>query len=368
MPTVPRRRIAALALALVLGGGACIHTIEEQTSSAGRVVRDCVVPAPPDLAALGAPVSLEYPDGSLWIWSVLARPDQSLVTNASAMVASAAEVCASGPALRRGADGSIASLLALDDAEVAANATRTDGKHRWLSPTGGFVHDGRGYLYYEHEEGTGFLDSSSVGTGLCVIDAGAETCRRVEVGGSTVLWPDGQPALDQGGLLVGGDAFVYGCRSVADFDRICTASGVPSASAEEPGAYQYLNVNKGWVNDPLSATVLTTDLGPITVSDYAGGYIATTLDPFDGGVYIRRMSTAFEVFDRRIYAFTIAPTQAAFPSGGREHRALRGSSLEIDVSYAVEDAGATKLHLATFQFLGSETGRPAQPGVNGEAP
>ena len=101
---------------------------------------------------------------------MLERADHTLVTNASALVESAAAVCIDGPALRRGGDGTIAILLALDEREIAADAARTDGQHRWLTPMGGLTHQGRGYLYYAHEEGTGFFDSRSVGTGLCVID------------------------------------------------------------------------------------------------------------------------------------------------------------------------------------------------------
>jgi hypothetical protein len=144
-------------------------------------------------------------------------------------------------------------------------------------------------------------------------------------------------------------------------------SGAPVDQLEEASAYELLNVNQGWVSDPLRASTLTDELGAITVSDYAGGYVATTLDPFDSRVYVRRMQTATENFARRLFAFSVAPTEAAFPVGGREHPALRESSLEINVSYAVEQDEAPVLHLATFRFHGSELGRPFQPGINGDA-
>ena len=294
---------------------------------------------------------------------MLEDAEHALVTNASALVTSAAAACTDGPALRRGADGTIASLLALDDKELAADATRTDGKHRWLTPTGGFVHEGRGYLYYAHEEGAGFLDSRSVGTGLCVIDPGATTCRRVEVGGSTVLWTDEQRTLDQGGLVIGDRAVVYSCRSLAELSRICTASGAPLDRIEDPTAYQYLSIFNGWVDDPLLASVLTTDLGPITVSHYQGTILPTILDPFGGSVYVRPTKSAYEPFDHAVHAFTIVPTEGLFPGGGREHAALRTMPREIDVSYTVEEAGATKLHLATFQFNEGRLGEGPQPGV-----
>jgi len=365
----PDRWLRVAALALVgLGGAGCVHPIDEETTSSGVLLRDCVVPVPGDIAALGAPVSLEYPEGSLWIWTVLALSNGSLALNASALVTSAAEVCSQGPDLRRDDDGSLVSLLDLSPAEVADNATRADGKHLWLEPTGGFVYQGAGYLFYEHQLGTGFLDSRSLGTGLCVLAAGASSCDRVAVGGSTLLWTDDLRALDQGGLLAGDRALVYGCREVASLSRICIVAGAPLAQVRDPSTYLYLNVFAGWVSDPLSASVMASELGPITVTDWPGGIIATTLDPFDRGVYIRKAASPSVAFDRRLFAFSAAPTEAAFPAGGREHPALRQSSLEINVSYAVERDAVTSLHLATFRFHGSDTGKPYQPGLGGGTP
>ena len=178
-----------------------------------------------------------------------------------------------------------------------------------------------------------------------------------------MLWTDDQRTLDQGGLVIGDRAVVYSCRSLAELSRICTASGVPLDRIEDSTAYQYLSIFNRWVDDPLLASVLTTDLGPITVSHYQGIVLSTILDPFGGGVHVRPTKSAYEPFDHAVHAFTIAPTEGLFPGGGREHAALRATPQEIDVSYTVEEAGATRLHLATYQFNEGRLGEPAQPGV-----
>ena len=120
------------------------------------------------------------------------------------------------------------------------------------------------------------------------------------------------------------------------------------------------------MDEPQRASVLATDLGPITVSHFGSGVLATVLDPFGAGLYVRPTKSAYEPFHHAVHAFTIAPTEGLFPAGGREHASLRAAPLEIDVSYAVERAGATELHLATFRFNDGQLGEPTQPGVVGE--
>src|SRR5262249_20272167 len=122
-------------LLLLLALAGCIDNIAEHESPIGSVTHDCVIPG-----ALGAPASLEYPDGSLGLWESAAGTD-----GAAARVASVDQACR-GVALLTDATGAPASVLALTAAERAANAARTDGKRLALAPTGGVVADGVGYV------------------------------------------------------------------------------------------------------------------------------------------------------------------------------------------------------------------------------
>ncbi|MBK9036622.1 MAG: hypothetical protein IPL61_36130 [Myxococcales bacterium] len=114
-------RLPTTLLALALASG-CITTIDEHTSPAGEVTRDCVVPPPPGVAALDAPVALEYPDRSLWLWEALPRTAGGEVAAPAAWVASVDEACARGPALWVDGAGAPRSVLALTSAEQAANS------------------------------------------------------------------------------------------------------------------------------------------------------------------------------------------------------------------------------------------------------
>ncbi len=148
----------------------CVHHISEEESTVGEKTHECVVPKVAGVRELGAPVSLEYPDASLWIWDSLTTDDGNVVANASARVTSSSAVCADGPILTRDAAGALQSLLTLNAHELADNATREDGRQLLLTPRGGFVSDQLGYLYYEHTVvGPGVLDAEVVGTGLCIV-------------------------------------------------------------------------------------------------------------------------------------------------------------------------------------------------------
>ena len=341
-----------LLVVLVALASSCIDTIEQETSAVGQVTSDCVVPVPDGVRSLDAPVSLEYTDGSLWIWRSLELADGQIVPNASAFVSDATQACGSGVSLGLDAAGAPASLLALTPQETAANAARSDGRQLALVPFGGFVYAGLGYLFYDHAlVGPGIFDEESQGTGLCVRADQAVTCNRVTVNGDTILWKPDQRILNSGGLVVDDRALVYGCRRVASFSTLCTVSGAPLDALEVPSAYQAYNLFNGWVDQLPDASVLADELGPVTVSAFSGAFMATTLDIFESRFYVRRMPSATGEMDRRIAIFDAFPPASWFSGGGREHSGLRRSPRTIHVSYSTSGVAAPGLHLATFRFF-----------------
>lgn len=353
MTRFPNAFDTAQLVALVALASACIDHIDEETSSVGQLTSDCVVPVPDGVRSLGAPASLEYPDGSFWIWRSLELADGQIVPNASALVSDATQVCASGVSLGLDASGAPASLLALTQQETEANVARTDGRQLALVPFGGFVYAGLGYLFYDHAlVGPGIFDEESQGTGLCVRAAQAVTCDRVSLNGDTVLWKTDQRILNSGGLVVDDRALVYGCRRVASFSTLCTVSGAPLDAIEVPSAYQVYNLFDGWVDQLSDASVIADELGPVTVSAFSGTFMATILDIFESRFYVRRMPSATGAMDRRTAIFDALPPASWFLGGGREHSGLRRSPRTIHVSYSTSGEAAPGLHLATFRFFG----------------
>ncbi len=153
-----RRRVLPALLVLSLPATGCIDPIDQEQSTLGERTRRLPRAATGGVEELGAPVSLEYPGKSLWLWS-----------DAAAFVDDAAALCSDGPGLFRDGDGAPTPLFTLDSDELASNAARDDGRRLELVPVGGFSHEDTGYLFYEHRlQGPGFFDSELLGTGLCV--------------------------------------------------------------------------------------------------------------------------------------------------------------------------------------------------------
>jgi hypothetical protein len=307
---------------------------------------------------MGAPVSLEYPELSRWIWPWVELGDGRLVSNVVADVPSAAEVCSSGPQLWRDDAGEPVSILPLTEEEEKENAERDDGRKLTLAPQGGFVHEGAGYLYYERSlSGPGIFDAELIGTGLCVLDAGAErgSCRRVEYEGGDLLFPPRALPLNQGGLVDGERALIFGCRQVGWLTHHCTITGVPVTDAENPEQYAYLGGGEesgfnAWVSDPSNARIVMETPGAMTVSAFRGKNIATLLNVFDASVELSFAPEPTGEFERPIALFDIVRPESFFPGGGREHSALREASDELNVSYTTNAAGRLfGLHLATFR-------------------
>jgi hypothetical protein len=345
-------------LLLVLPLAACIHTIDEHDSRVGDIERDCVIPTPAGIVELGAPVSIEFPDASLWIWESLATTDGATIHNAAARLLRVNDACARPPDLALDASGP-RSLLALDAVELVANATRTDGRTLALVPGGGFTANNTGYLYYDHVlRGPGFFDAESLGTGLCVITpSSAAPCERIVENGSTILWRPDERVMDRGGFVVddatGPRALIAGCRKVGSFDVPCTLTGVPLADVRDPAAYQVYDAFHGWIDPLTDASELTNTLGSLTLAPFGDQYIATELDPFENEVVVQLSDRAEQNYGHRIHAFDVLPpSESWFVAGGREHAALRMDPRSIVVSYATTNPSAPGLHLVDFRFYG----------------
>ncbi|MCE9575604.1 MAG: hypothetical protein K8W52_20805, partial [Deltaproteobacteria bacterium] len=244
------------------------------------------------------------------------------------------------------------SLLALTADEVAANAARTDGRRLALLPTGGVVHDGTGYLFYDHAVlGPGVFDREDLGTGLCALAAGAAACERIRAGGTTVLWAPGARVLNRGGAIDGDRARIAGCRRVAAFEDPCVVTGAPLDRLADPAAYQVLNVFSGWVDALPDATAFADAAGALTVSPYQDGFLITTLDIFASRFEVRRARRVGEDVGHPVPIFDAAAPPSLFVQGGREHAGLRRGD-EVHISYVTDGAAAPGLHLATFRFFG----------------
>jgi len=331
----------------------CIRTIEQENSQIGELERDCVVPLPKGTKALGAPVGLEYPDGSRWIWDGVELEDGRFIANVSAFFASADAVCERGPEFETDAAGTPTSLLSLTAAEAVADAARTDGRRLRLVPTGGFVHEATGYLFYDHTlTGPGFFDSELLGTGLCVLADGASACERLRVGNDTILWSADAVPLNRGGLVFDDRAVVYGCRAVADLTSLCSVAGAPLSNLLDPLAYANWNAFDGWGASRERTSVVSDEIGPVSVSPYGKGFLLTTLDIFESRVSLRRADAPTGEFGRRIRAFDIAPPDSGFPGGGHEHHGLRREPNRLHISYSRTAAGVTELRLASFRIFG----------------
>jgi hypothetical protein len=343
-------RAGLVVFALALSG--CVHRISEDESRVGEKTRDCIVPVAQGVSELGAPVSLDYPDASLWIWDSVIASDGTRVPNASARVSDGSVLCASGPELTRDAGGVPQSLLALSAAERAANAARTDGRQLVLSAHGGFVSENVGYLYYEHSlVGPGVFDVQVLGTGLCIVSATDQPCERLEVEGSSVLWPPSAWPKNQGGLVVGERAFLLGCRQLASFDDPCVISSVPLDQIQNPAAYRYFNAFSDWAEAPDSASVVLNLAGAVTLTRTDDRYAATNLDIFDATFRVRFAAAPTGDYGMPVDLCQGQPPMNGFARGGRAHQALRANERSLALTYFVADDGpAHGLHLLEFEL------------------
>lgn len=351
-----RVRLAA-GVALFLCG--CVETIDEEHSRIGDLLRDCVVPLPAGVSSWGAPVSLEYADGSVWIFESATLEDGADLRNVFALVPTADAACTGSFDLARDDGGEPISALALTSEEVEANAARSDGRRLDLVPIGGFVSGHRGFLYYEERlSGPGIFDSEPLGQGLCLFEDGATApCTRVVRDDTTRLWDSSARPLNRGGFVDGeGFALVYGCQHVAAFEDLCVVARVPVDEVGDPAAYRFFNPFSGWIEDPANAGVLLNNAGQLTVrwNPYRREYTAIAMNIWESCAVVYGSSDPTGPFEEPDVLFEAVKPASLFVSGGVEHVALgEGEGRTIHVSYHTNAEGPGHgLHLASYRFLG----------------
>ncbi len=320
-------------LALLALAPACVIAMDEEhlDNRIGSVVGDCVVP----LADRGAPRSLDYPDGSLWIFD----------DNRTVFVASPAAACAGDLV------AGTTPVVELSAAEQADNAERTDGRQLAVQARGGFVDEGIGYLYYDLQlRGPGPLEVDRLGTGLCVLAERDATCARVP----DMLWPAlGRSWGDSAFVDADGYAYVYGCDHAAAFTDLCGVTRVRPAEAGDPAAYAYDSWPDDWNDDDRDSNTLFENAGAIGVGPLAwtGGYAAVVADIWESDIELRAAATPRGPFGDAVELFDALPPDDWFIGGGRVHPALGApDGRTIAVSYHTRTADLAELHLVQFHF------------------
>lgn len=367
MPLASTSPGLACLLVFVVAQAGCIEPLGEESlerDRLGEVTGDCVVPMPAELASWGAPIGLEYADGSLWIWNGVETVEGTTLGGVAARVPSIEAACAGDLDWIRGTGGALASLVSLSPEEEADNAARQDGTRWVLQAEGGFVHEGRGYLYYEKIlAGPGFFDALPVGTGLCLVEPGADSCERttpqVVPDEPTLLFGAGVRRPNQGAFVAAdGWAYLWGCLRAAAFTDLCGLWRVRPEDALVPSAYEVRGAFGTWVEDPAGQETLIESSGAVTAAPIPalGEVLVVSTDIWDSTLYALVGSSPWGPFDEPERLAELAAPEEWFVDGGRLHMGLaqeagRGLAFSYHTSAEGEAHG---LHLISYRLSSGE--------------
>ena len=320
----------------------CTQVIDHGT---GEVLSDCPAQIPDEVANPGSPVgpvALEYPSGSLWLWE-----------NGRAFVRSAEEACSklefmSGPPVPLTAD------------EATENATRTDGRQLLLSAIGGFVANGRGYLYYRkllYHVGSFLFDY--LGVGMCTLESPDAPCQRIN---PDVLW-DGSDRVAGGPGFVDADGYAYmmSCRNDYFQADLCMVARVLPDHAADRHAYTYASGSGGWTSSTAdAAVVLHAFTATPSYFSARGRYISIFPVITDTAHPTLRVSQAERPagpYGGFATMFSAQPSDNLFISGGREHAGLRSDDV-VTVTYdgRTSQTLVRAVHVVRFRFAGGADG------------
>jgi hypothetical protein len=271
-----RHVVACGAVTLTLTSGCSVRLDDEpsavQPDVEVRSARELCVAAPPPSIERGGAFSLEFSQGAMLIFAETI--ENGAIFSGSSAALAGTDPCDPATDVRDGA-GNLAPLIALTPEEALP---REDGASIRLWPTGGFVHDDAGYVFYDKVLFYGYFDTVVLGTGVATVRYG-ELAKRVTVGAyahePTLLWlaPQGwgkSVALGPDGL-----AYVYGCLHLGPWNDVCRVARVAPEQAGDADAYEYWDGER-WSDRADNAAPILDELQSVSVTHRPalGGFVA----------------------------------------------------------------------------------------------
>ena len=240
------------------------------------------------VARLPAPVALEYPTGSLWLWGELEREPGGVWPTPAMWVPDVASACSGTTSLVTDAAQQPLELVPLSAQEVADNQNRNDGRRLALRPLGGFVADNIGYLFYQELLlGPGFFDEELLATSLCRLGDRRTPCDRAQ---HEQIWERSRFNWGHAAWLAADDTvYLYGCQRPAAFEDSCSVARAALPLIGQLAAVEYYNFAQGWIADSGNTTVLFEGPSAVTVmfNAHANAFVAVSPNIWDSRFEVR---------------------------------------------------------------------------------
>jgi hypothetical protein len=301
-----RCRFAATVMMLAALTSACRVEIDQEELREARfaTARELCIAARPSGLDQGGGFSLAFAEGAYWIFSDTWVGDR-VVSSSGATTPRDRPPCGAGDfEYVRDASDQLAQIIPLT-ADELAEETRIA-----IWPYAGFVHEGRGIVYFQKVRMRDYFDLDLIGTGAARVEFGGIGERLVPGHYShepTLLWLDPQSGWGANGALLSPDgfAYVYGCYQASVWDRFCRVGRVEPARAGERAAYEYWN-GDGWSPEPERAAVVLEGATRLSVSYNAhlGKYIALYNGLFENRVLARTAKAPWGPFSEPIELYT----------------------------------------------------------------
>lgn len=338
----------------------CVSDLDEEPQF-GRLVEQCEMATPSGIESQPAPFALEFSDGPAFLFGEtrLAEPDaanRSQRDNTFARVTDIDGACSGELEYTQDASNAPLQVIALNDEERALNTGSEDRIVLW--PVGGFVFEERAVVYYDKVllKGGNYFEGTPIGTGVCTMEPGEACVRAVPAlfdDEPTLLWHWPTPSWGNGAVLArDGNAYLYSCERVGDFDNRCRVARVDPARATDPSAYEYLRSGGDWGDDVRDAVTEIHDQTSMstTFSDFTESYITVAARLLDENIELRRAESPSGTWSDPITLFEAVKPSSWFVGDVRAHPGLAEENNHLVITFHSNTEEGTGNHLAIVRL------------------
>ena len=152
---------------------------------------------------------------------------------------------------------------------------------------------------------------------------------------ANLLWPGEGPSFGASALVIGTDAYVWGCSQESNRTQACFGAHALSASIDDPNAYEYATGAGFYTSDASAALPILDGAAGVHVRPHSSGrWFATYAPALGGGLVVRSSLGPMGPFSQPHDLLTCDLGNGDFCVGGEQHPEIDPEANTIAVSYA----------------------------------
>ncbi len=339
----------------------CIHEQDGESLDIGTVHEIGTVPKHQSVLSLKGGISLDYDGKVLWVFgeTVLAEADingNTVIPNSAAWVSDSIMSDKTQFDFLLSAGNSVRQFIPYNSDELTFNGANPG--QIYLTPVGGVVVNGTGYIYYKKYEVGQYLSMRDMGTGIATVDSGGNVTRLTPgyYADPVLFWESPGYYWGEGAFIArDGKVYLAACVDEGGLSGATRIARVDAGMIPDLNFYEYWGGYEWSSDDSQAAKIYSSGTtASFYFNDYLNRYIALYNNILSNVILIRTSENLTGTWSIEIPLFEGVPPDVFSITDVRAHGAYQGRrGRNILISYSSKGSGNNSdVYLNRYTFSG----------------